>query len=380
MSNFFTSQDFSGKLLNLAFGPTSATRPNLCLAIHDNDQMLNHSLLQHRDNGWAYSQYYGVSLQQFSAALQILKMLFGENMREMNVLDFACGYGRLLRFLTLIAPPSHIWAAELQPEAVNFVAQQFGVNGVISNIDPREFDPGRTFDFIWVASLFSHLPEELFRAWLARLISLLSPRGILCFSVRDESQAAPGAVIPELGVLFHPESENAQLDRTIYGTTYASEKFVAGVLRDVLGVGHTHTRLPKALAHEQDLYVVARDPARSLTALQGFRRGPWGWLDRKQLQSDGKIYLEGWAASLDDGPIDHVEISLGDRQFRCDTHKRRDDVCEVFKDPRMLNSGWEFRHDFGEPMTDIAAEIAAVSVRGERALIYAGPIGASQTQ
>ena len=50
--------------------------------------------------------------------------------------------------------------------------ETFGVTVVPSAFEPGEFRPGRTFDFIWVASLFSHLPEELFRRWVAKLVSL----------------------------------------------------------------------------------------------------------------------------------------------------------------------------------------------------------------
>lgn len=74
----------------------------------------------------------------------------------------------------------------------------------------------RGFDMIWVASLFSHLPDRLFRAWLTKLHALLAPGGVLCFSVRDESQFV--GQMPAEGFVYRPESEQIPIDASIYGT------------------------------------------------------------------------------------------------------------------------------------------------------------------
>ena len=66
-----------------------------------------------------------------------------------------------------------------------------------------------------------------------------------------------GAAMPSSGVLYAAESENANLATEIYGTTYASEAFVRDAVRHASGDDRTCVRLPRALANEQDLYVVA---------------------------------------------------------------------------------------------------------------------------
>src|SRR4051812_44396001 len=135
-------------------------------SIHPRDQMLTHSLREHRDAGAAFSQYFAIALQQHASARQIVQALFGTAAADMDFLDFACGYGRLLRFLSLAVTPERIWASDLQADAVGFVRDAFGVRALASHADPSRFAPDRRFDFIWVASLFSHLPEPLFDAWL----------------------------------------------------------------------------------------------------------------------------------------------------------------------------------------------------------------------
>ncbi len=345
-------------------------------SIHPGDQMLLHSLRQHRNAGAAFSQYFNIALQQHAAARQLMRAAFGAEASDIDVLDFACGYGRLLRFLALSNDPRRIWASDLQTDAVGFVRDAFGVQPLASHEDPARFEPGRRFDFIWVASLFSHLPETLFDAWLARLVALLTPRGVLCFSVRDASLLPDGSALPASGLAYARESENADLATEIYGTAYASEAFVREALRKATRDARGYVRLPRALANEQDLYVVAGDAARDLAPLRAFRRGPWGWVDVRKLSADGTLELKGWAASLDDGALGIVDIDVDGELHACRTSIARPDVAAAFGDERLLHSGWSFGCDLARDVRDVRIGVSARSTRGEGALLYAGTIRA----
>ena len=345
-------------------------------AIHPGDQMLLHSLRQHRDAGAAFSQYFNIALQQHAAARQLMRGAFGAEAGDVDVLDFACGYGRLLRFLSLSIDPRRISACDLQTDAVDFVRDAFGVEALASHADPAHFELGRRFDFIWVASLFSHLPEPLFHAWLARLVALLTPRGVLCFSVRDASLLPDASALPASGLAYARESENADLATDIYGTAYASEAFVHDALRAATGDARPYVRLPRALANEQDLYVAAADPARDLSVLAGFRRGAWGWLDRRELR-DGRLELEGWAASLDDGAVAAVEVEIDGRAHACATGIERPDVAAAFGDARLGRAGWRFETTLGAGVTEAFVVASARSLTGERALLYVGTVHAA---
>lgn len=352
---------------------TDAALARFSTAIHPGDQMLLHSLKQHRDAGAAFSQYFNIALQQHAAARQLMRGAFGDDAGKVDVLDFACGYGRLLRFLSLSVDPRRIWASDLQADAVDFVRDAFGVQALASHEDPARFEPGRRFDFIWVASLFSHLPEPLFHAWLARLVALLTPRGVLCFSVRDASLLADASALPASGLAYARESENADLAGDIYGTAYATEAFVRDALHAATRDARGYVRLPRALANEQDIYVVAGDAASDLAPLRAFRRGPWGWVDVRSLAQDGALDLQGWAASLDDGAVEAVEIDVGGELHAIRTSIARPDVSAAFGDPRLAASGWAFRCDPGAARA-ARVVVSARTRRGERALLYAGEI------
>jgi hypothetical protein len=109
--------------------------------------------------------------------------------------------------------------------------------------------------------------------------------------------------------------------------------------------------------------------------LSGFRRGPWGWVDVREI-SDGVLHLQGWAASLDDGDIECVEIEVDGALHRCTTGIARPDVVTAFGDDRLAHSGWEFRSSLGADAREARIAVGARSARGETALLYAGSVSA----
>jgi len=304
----------------------------------------------------------------------VFRRVLGAPNATHRLLDFACGYGRLLRFLTLSIPPSQVWASEIQRDAVDFAVSEFGVHGILSDIDPQRFDPGIRFDFIWVASLFSHLPRHLFHGWLSRLVSLAAPGGIVCFSVHDECLLPARIPMPTDGIHFIATSENAELDGNAYGTTFVSEAFVRHAIEAACGSGHPYFRVRRGLANEQDLYVVPRARSCDLRGLDAFRKGAWGWVDECRVSELGELYLRGWAASIDDGPLDAIEILIDGTRHRCPTGLPRDDVRTVLNDARLGMTGWEFRQALGAGPTSAFIEVTARSGVGEMALLYAGPV------
>jgi SAM-dependent methyltransferase len=346
----------------------------LDLAIEDDCQMLRHSLKAHGDANLAVSQYFGVALQQYTVVRQLVRRIF-EHPDRVDFLDFACGYGRLLRFLIHDLPPERLRAAEILPGAVAWCRARYGVETWRSAAEPADFRPGRRFDMIWAASLFSHLPDELFRRWVARLAALLEPGGVLAFSVHDQAILPEGMTVAESGLCYLPASENDDLDPAIYGTTYVTADYVLEVLREAFGPAVRVERLPRLLAHEQDVYVATADGDRSLEPLAGFRRGTRGWLDELDIDAAaGTVRLQGWAGSLDDEvAFDHVLVRLEEREWRQPVGRPRPEVARVLGHPGLADSGFETTLELPASERPYLS-LSAVAADGERALIYAGPL------
>src|SRR5262249_41626784 len=194
--------------------------------IHPNDQMFTFVASDRRSEALARSAYLTSGAQQLNIVEQLVQWKFGSFDNLPSLLDFAGGYGRLTRFLVHKMSPDRIWVSDIQADAVAFQQAEFGVHGFVSTADPADLVCDRTFDCIFVASLFSHLPEATFTAWLKKLYSLLKPGGLLAFSLHDESRLPKGETMPERGIWFGEASEIDTLDTKQYGTSIVSETFV----------------------------------------------------------------------------------------------------------------------------------------------------------
>lgn len=102
---------------------------------------------------------------------------------DMQVLDFGCGWGRIQRVLLRDFPAANLVGTDIDPECIEIARQllpevRFEVNGP----HPPLPHPDESFDLILVNSVFSHLAEPNFNAWIAELTRLLKTGGVLVFS------------------------------------------------------------------------------------------------------------------------------------------------------------------------------------------------------
>lgn len=111
-----------------------------------------------------------------------LAMLTDRKERCDRILDFACGYGRVLRFFKVAFPEAELTACDITPEAVDFCAEAFGATPVYSHEDPARIELRGEFDLIWVGSLFTHLSAPRWCDFLDLLESVLAVDGLLVFT------------------------------------------------------------------------------------------------------------------------------------------------------------------------------------------------------
>ena len=74
-----------------------------------------------------------------------------------NILDMACGYGRVLRMLKAYFPEARLTACEIDSNAVDFCAETFGAKKAYSDINFGQIVLSEKFDLIWCGSLLTHL-------------------------------------------------------------------------------------------------------------------------------------------------------------------------------------------------------------------------------
>lgn len=269
-------------------------------AIDERDDMLDFALqIFDRDRDRALTSYFQNALEQFA----LVKHIAGWRGKIGRMLDFASGYGRLTRLLVHEHLADEVTVSDILGGGMEFQAQQFGVRTILSTTSPQGFAAPDQYDLIFVASLFTHLPEATFLAWLRRLAELLTPNGLLIFSVHDELLAPEPF---EGGIKFESRSESRVLDVNDYGSTWVTEEYVRAQVA-VIDPGFACIRMRRALAEWQDIYVISPSPIPNAEP----RRVPKGFVDRLEVRDEG-VRIEGWATAVHER-ADRVEVRLEDR-------------------------------------------------------------------
>lgn len=116
-----------------------------------------------------------------------------------QILDFGCGSGRTLRWVTKLAPQSQLYGTDIDGDAIAWVQRHLdyvsaSVNGQKA---PLPY-PGDSFDLIYSISVFTHMDEEHQFFWLEELRRVMRPGGLLLASLHGH----------DLWKAFPPEALN----------------------------------------------------------------------------------------------------------------------------------------------------------------------------
>jgi SAM-dependent methyltransferase len=308
---------------------------------------------------------------------RVLEWHWGDLSRVGSLLDFAAGYGRVTRFTAADLLAERVWVSEIDPDAVRFQAETFGVHGLLSAPDPAAFSPGREFDAILVSSLFTHLPEERFLAWLAKLLSLVRPGGLLAFSVHDRSLLAEA---PAGDFVFREESESGSLAKGEYGSTWVTEGYVRGCLNR-LAPGLGVRRIPRGLANYQDLYVVTKGP-RPETAggeedLAELRGGAEGFLESCHLSAARWVEIQGWVTDrFTRQPVREVRVLFDGQPTSAAELWDRPEIADVFPGDARGGQGWRVGAPLplGRSLGEIGLRLVAVGADGFEVPLFEGTL------
>ncbi len=308
------------------------------LSVAADDDMFRSEERAAPDRPHAALSYFRLGLHQTDACIQVVNWRFGDLTNAGSLLDFAGGFGRTTRFLARLLPGA-VWASDVLADAVTFQRDTFGVHAVLSTVVPEDLQMSTSFDVIFVASLFSHLPKQTFVRWLRRLYHLLNPGGVLAFSVLDEAVAPPGVTLDQDGFHFRPMSEIPSLDVADYGSTIVNERYVRTALAEATGTP-AGARIPRGLSRHQDLYVRVRADDVDYTTLT-FDPGPTGHVETAELVADG-VRLTGWAVDDARAGVRNVEVDADGQTVGSTTVlSSRPDVAAVLGWEGFELSGWE---------------------------------------
>ena len=158
--------------------------------------------------------------------------------QNISVLEFASGYGRITRHLKSLMHDASLYACDIHTEACEFVSDRMGVETFVSNARPEAVKLGKEFDFIFVISLFSHLPDWSFKRWINVLGNMLSPNGILLFTTHGDRSKAQHKGVDFTqhegghGWVYIRRSDQPDIDFDDYGTMLVAPHYVAAAIAD----------------------------------------------------------------------------------------------------------------------------------------------------
>jgi len=129
------------------------------------------------------------TLQEGFHAYQLFKKYYetyiGPLANSRGILDFGCGWGRIIRFFLRDVAPEKLTGADHSEEAIRTCREtnKWCKFTLIEPQPPTPLEP-QSFDLIYLYSVFSHLPEDMHWALLKEFHRLLSPGGMLIATTR----------------------------------------------------------------------------------------------------------------------------------------------------------------------------------------------------
>jgi SAM-dependent methyltransferase len=157
----------------------------------------------------------------------------GRDLAELApILDFGCGCGRTLMWLTERFPNVRFAGTDIDREAIawcraNYPDVEFHVNGPEP---PLDFPDG-ALGLVYAVSVFTHLSEEAQFRWLAELRRVLRPGGLLLATVHGEDAARilrprDAATLRERGFVFCVSGKLQGILPEWYQTSFHTHAYV----------------------------------------------------------------------------------------------------------------------------------------------------------
>lgn len=121
----------------------------------------------------------------------ILKCVAPSPGQVVNVLEWGCGPGRIIRHLPHCFaeyPNICLYGSDCNKDSIRWCSKNVdGVTFVENELHPPIQLTSTSFDFIYAISIFTHLSETAIHQWFREIRRLLKPSGYFLFTTQGES-------------------------------------------------------------------------------------------------------------------------------------------------------------------------------------------------
>ncbi len=164
-----------------------------------------------------------MGLNSSRAFKQIYEGLAGDFSECSSVLDFGCGWGRVIRFFLKDIAPSKLFGIDVVKQNIEFCQESFKWGHFFQNNPfPSTSFSDEKFQLIYALSVFSHLLEDAHLKWLEEFSRILKPGGVFiattwgrefithCEKSRDQKELI-GYVVKECRILAPDRTASARV-------------------------------------------------------------------------------------------------------------------------------------------------------------------------
>jgi ubiquinone/menaquinone biosynthesis C-methylase UbiE len=145
----------------------------------------------------------------YKAIKEQYKKFKGEIHESDKILDFGCGWGRVIRFFLKDFQPANTWGCDPLEGMIELCkAQNKWSRFEATHTAPPSPFQENTFDAIYSYSVFSHLSEDMHLKILAEIKRILKPGGIYLTTTRNRAFISGGSTNKDSSRAF-PETEKA---------------------------------------------------------------------------------------------------------------------------------------------------------------------------
>ena len=145
-----------------------------------------------RHGKWSREEFFATGLNEIGKVMQCLREIPVAVDGGAPALDFGCGVGRLTRALAGYFP--ECWGVDISPTMVR-LAREFNEDVpqcrfVLNESGDLRGLPDDYFGFVYTSIVLQHIAPRHSRKYLAELVRVTRPGGILVFQVLDDFRAS----------------------------------------------------------------------------------------------------------------------------------------------------------------------------------------------
>jgi SAM-dependent methyltransferase len=126
----------------------------------------------------------------FTKAIELGYLKYtGKDLRGKKILDYGCGWGRLIRLMYAFSPPENIFGCDPWDRSID-LCKASGINANLAICDylPKSVPfSEKSFDLAYAFSVFTHLSEETAKTVLSAIHKSIASDGLLAITIRPAS-------------------------------------------------------------------------------------------------------------------------------------------------------------------------------------------------